>query len=104
MSITVKAGSRLYGATSTTELIVVKTPSAELELTIGGHPALLSAAERTGGTDVVEGHGGGAAMGKRYVDEAGGVELLCTKAGDGLPAVAGEVLQLKDAKPLPASD
>ncbi len=104
MSLTVKAGSRLYGATSTTELIVVKTPSAELDLTIGGQPALLDASGRTGATDIAEGHGGGAAMGKRYVDSSGGVELLCTKAGEGLPAVAGEVLQLKDAKPLPASD
>jgi hypothetical protein len=43
-------------------------------------------------------------MGKRYVDEADSVELLCTKPGDGLPALDGEVLQLKDAKPLPASD
>ena len=61
MSITVKAGSRLYGATSTTELIVVKTPVAELELTIGGHPALLSAAERTGGTAPTKGHSSSAA-------------------------------------------
>ena len=43
-------------------------------------------------------------MGKRYVDDAGTLELLCTKPGDGVPAVAGEVLQLKEAKPLPASD
>ncbi len=104
MPVTVKAGARLYGATCTTELIVVKTPATELELTIGGHPALTDASGRTGATDVAEGHGGGAGMGKRYVDSSGGVELLCTKAGEGLPAVAGEVLVLKDAKPLPASD
>ncbi|MDO8361538.1 MAG: hypothetical protein Q7V88_01455 [Actinomycetota bacterium] len=102
--MTVKAGSRLFGATSTTEMIVVRAPAGEIELTIGGHPALLDASGRDGSTDVAEGHGGGAAMGKRYVDEAGSIELLCTKAGDGLPALAGELLALKDAKPLPASD
>lgn len=104
MSVTVKAGSRIFAATSTTEMIIVRTPAAELELTIGGHPALTDAAQRTGSTDIVDGHGGGVAMGKRYVDAANTVELLCTKAGDGVPALAGEVLQLKDAKPLPASD
>mgnify|MGYP007112173188 CR=1 FL=1 len=104
MPVTVKAGARLYGATCTTELIVVKTPATELELTIGGHPALTDASGRTGATDVAEGHGGGAGMGKRYVDSSGGVELLCTKAGEGLPAVAGEWLLLKEAKPFPARD
>ena len=43
-------------------------------------------------------------MGKRYVDDAETLELLCTKPGDGVPALAGEVLRLKEAKPLPASD
>lgn len=104
MTVTVKAGTRLYGATCTTELIVVKASATELELTIGGHPALTDAAGRTGGTDILDGHGGGARMGKRFVDQADTVEVLCTKAGEGLPALAGEVLVLKDAKPLPASD
>jgi len=30
--------------------------------------------------------------------------LLCTKAGSGAVAVNGELLQLKEAKALPASD
>ena len=36
-------------------------------------------------------------MGKRYVDEANTIELLCTKPGDGLPAIAGALLTIKDA-------
>jgi len=43
-------------------------------------------------------------MGKRYVDEGETVELLCTKAGDGVPAMGGALLELKGAKALPASD
>jgi hypothetical protein len=43
-------------------------------------------------------------MGKRYVDSAETIELLCTKPGDGVPALNGELLQLNEAKPLPASD
>ena len=42
--------------------------------------------------------------GKRYVDAENAIELLCTKPGDGLPALNGVLLELKDAKPMPASD
>jgi hypothetical protein len=104
MAMTVKPGTRLFSAVCSTELITVKAPAGEIELTIGGVAPVASAAERDEGGSVADGHGGGAAMGKRYVDEADSVELLCTKPGDGLPALDGEVLQLKDAKPLPASD
>ena len=46
----------------------------------------------------------GTKMGKRYVDAAGTLELLCVKAGQGSLAVGGVALQTKDAKPLPSSD
>jgi hypothetical protein len=104
LSLTLKPGTRLFGATSTTEVIVVRAPADPIELTIGGVPALLDAAERDGGSDLAEGHGGGAVMGKRYVDGSGTIELLCTKPGDGALAVGEELLATKDAKPLPASD
>jgi hypothetical protein len=104
MSMTLKPGGRLFSAVCTTEMIVVRAPSGEVDLMIGGAPVLASAAERTGAGTVADGHGGGAKMGKRYVDEAETLELLCTKAGDGVPATGGSLLQLKDAKPLPASD
>ncbi|MGD9704977.1 MAG: hypothetical protein AB7Q42_17580 [Acidimicrobiia bacterium] len=99
----VKPGTRLHSALCTTELIVVRSPGADVDITIGGVPASL-AAEKLDGGSVVEGHGGGTAMGKRYVDEGGTIELLCTKPGDGRPAVDGSLLELKDAKPLPSSD
>lgn len=46
----------------------------------------------------------GTNMGKRYVDEAGTVELLCVKPGQGSLSIGGTALQIKDAKPLPSSD
>lgn len=46
----------------------------------------------------------GAQMGKRYVDEAGTVELLCVKPGKGSLAIGGVALNTKDAKTLPSSD
>lgn len=104
MSLTVKPGVRLYGAACASEFIVVKAPAEALAITIGGHAALTSAAGRDPSIAPLAGHDAGAAMGKRYVDAAGAVELLCTKAGTGMPAMDGVLLAIKDAKPLPASD
>jgi hypothetical protein len=104
MSIKLKPGARLFSAVCSTEMIAVKAPADPVDVTIGGVAPVLSAADRDGSGSVVDGHGGGAAMGKRYVDQAETVELLCTKAGEGVPAIAGELLQHKEAKALPASD
>lgn len=104
MGMTLKAGTRVFSAVCRTELIAVKAPTGEVDLTIGGVAPVNSAAERTPMGAVAEGHDGGTAMGKRYVDAAETIELLCTKAGDGVPALGGELLQLKETKPLPASD
>ncbi|HKS47002.1 MAG TPA: hypothetical protein VJT49_18200 [Amycolatopsis sp.] len=52
-----------------------------------------------------QGHDGGTAVGKRYTDGAAGtIELLCTKPGEGVPALDGILLEIKTPKPLPASD
>jgi hypothetical protein len=104
MSMTLRPGARLFSAVCETEMIAVKAPSGELDITIGGVAPLASASERNGSGAVVEGHGGGSSMGKRYVDEAETLELLCTKSGEGVAAIGGELLRLKEAKPLPASD
>jgi hypothetical protein len=46
----------------------------------------------------------GTRVGKRYVDAAGTIELLCVKPGAGSLSLDGVALTTKDAKPLPASD
>lgn len=104
MTVTVRPGTRLFSAVDGAEFITVKAPSEPLELTIGGAAPALSADDRTEGLTVADGHQGGALIGKRYTDEANTIELLCTKPGEALPAVAGTLLTIKDAKPLPASD
>lgn len=103
MSLTLKPGTRIFSAIDSTELIAVKAPADPVELTIGGHPAVLDAEQRTAATPI-DGHDGGVAIGKRYVNAANTVELLVTKPGAGVPAIAGELLVVKEAKPLPASD
>ena len=46
----------------------------------------------------------GTQLGKRYVNEAGDLEVLCTKPGDGSLGAGGAALSIKEAKPLPSSD
>src|SRR3954467_5963850 len=100
----IKPGTRLFSAVCTTEVIAVKAPASEVDLTIGGFAPVPRAAERGGGGVPLAGHDTGCVMGKRYVDEAETLELLCTKPGDGSLAVAGALMHPKDAKPLPSSD
>jgi len=104
MSLMLKPGTRLFSAVCSTEMIVVKAPGIPVDLTIGGSAPVLAAADRPSGGAVVPGYDGGAAMGKRYVDADNAIEVLCTKPGDGLPALDGTLLQIKDAKAMPASD
>jgi hypothetical protein len=104
VAVTLKPGTRLFSSVCSTEMIAVRGSGGEVDLTIGGVAPVLAAAERDYGEAPVPGHDGVAAMGKRYVDHGDTIELLCTKAGDGVPALDGELLVLKEAKPLPASD
>ena len=53
---------------------------------------------------VEAGFDGGTQLGKRYSDDELGLELLCTKAGEGSISVGETILAVKGAKPLPASD
>jgi len=104
MSRTLKAGSRLFSLACTTEVIVVKAPAEEVELTIGGVAPADSVDARPESPAVADGHEGPSVVGKRYVDEAGTIEVLCTKSGAGAVALNGVLLGIKDAKPLPSSD
>ena len=50
------------------------------------------------------GAGDATLVGKRYADEELGIELLCTRAGEGSLSVGDRPLPVKGAKPLPSSD
>ena len=43
-------------------------------------------------------------LGKRYVCDTCGTEILCNKAGSGTASCCGGEMKLKEAKPLPSSD
>ncbi|MCE2391756.1 MAG: hypothetical protein J4G09_09780 [Proteobacteria bacterium] len=99
-----KAGSRLRSAVCDTEVMVVAAPAAEVELSCGGAAMLEIAAARSGDGAPAPDAAEGTQLGKRYVNEAGDLEILCTKPGQGSLGVAGALLTVKEAKPLPASD
>lgn len=99
-----KPGTRLYSGVSGAELIVIRVTDPTATVTIGGVAALTNQPEASALVSVSDGHADQLSVGKRYVDAAATIELLCTKAGGGTLAVGDEVLLPKDAKPLPASD
>jgi hypothetical protein len=103
MPVELKAGAKLRSAVCATEVIVVRAPTAPVDLECGGTPMVPSGAEACGGA-VDPARADGTLLGKRYVHDAAGLEVLCTKAGDGSLSVAGELLPQKDAKALPSSD
>ena len=99
-----KAGSRLQSAVCDTQAIVVRAPKDEVDLRCGGHPLVAQGTEKPAGLAIDAAHSGGSLMGKRYADEALGLEVLITKAGAGSLSIGAEPLLQKDAKPLPSSD
>ncbi|MFI0961317.1 hypothetical protein ACH4S8_07900 [Streptomyces sp. NPDC021080] len=98
-----RVGQGLTSAVDTTQIIVTKVPAGDVDLTCGGVPMVPK------GTDVAPENANpefmkGTLLGKRYVDSAESIEVLCTKAGEGSLALAGELLVPAGAKALPSSD
>jgi hypothetical protein len=94
-------GARLYGTVDEAQFIVVRAPSAKVELLYGGEPLAAGSPAPTAGATAA---GTGVLLGKRYVHEATGLELLCVKPGHGDLTVEGQVLPVRSARQLPASD
>jgi hypothetical protein len=101
-----KAGTRLKSAVCETEVIVVRTPDVDVDVDLrcGGAPLIDFDADRPAGTPIADAHHDKTLLGKRYTDEDVGIELLCTKAGEGSLSIADIPLLVMDAMPLPASD
>jgi len=95
-----KPGTKLKSTVCDTEVMVIRGSGAVVEC--GGVPMAEEWPAERGA--LKPGFAGGTNIGKRYVDAAGSLELLCVKAGQGSLSIAGTLLQIKDAKPLPSSD
>lgn len=99
-----RPGQKLQSAVCGAQVVVVRAPDADVELGCGGAPLVEDGQEAPAGAALDASLGDGPQMGKRYADEDLGLELLCTRPGDGALTVDGRVLPLKGAKPLPSSD
>jgi len=97
-----KPGQKLYSAVCGAQFVVVRAPSEPVDVGCGGEPLLDDEREPSGAVD--QSLGEAAQMGKRYANEELGLELLCSRAGEGALTVDGHVLPMKGAKPLPSSD
>lgn len=104
MGMDLQPGARYRSAVGEAEVVVVKAPDGPIDLRSGGHPVVPFDAPAPEPAEVAAGFEEPALLGKRYTDEAGGLEVLCTKAGPGALSVGDQVLAVKGAKPLPSSD
>jgi len=100
----VKPGLRLTSTVCRTEVIVVKAPPMPIDLRCGGEGMVAKRhrAHASGPVDIM--HSDGTEVGRRYADEEVGLEVLCTKAGDGSLSLGDRRLPLKDSTPIPTSD
>ncbi|GAA2736573.1 hypothetical protein [Actinocorallia aurantiaca] len=99
-----RAGQQLVSAVDTTKMIVVRAPGEEVTVTCAGVAMHEPTSAAPTGVEADPSQLGGVVLGKRYADDALGIELLCAKAGSGTVAVNGTPLEIQGAKALPASD
>ena len=99
----IKNGTRLQSQVCDTQVIVVRSADSLDDLRAGGVPMVPIGTDAAGDATLDPEFSDGNVMGKRYVDE-NGAEVLVTKAGAGTLSIGTTALNLKEAKPLPASD
>ena len=102
MKLTV--GARLRSQVCSAQVVIVRGGRGEHELSCGGHSLVPLAAPAFPGLVLERRAEGGVRLGKRYVNEAGDVEVLVTAAGDGELSLDGAPLRIKQPKSLPSSD
>ena len=96
-----KPGVKLSSAVCKTQIMALRVPSSELEITCGGAPMQVGDPAELG---TPSGENSGTLVGKRYTDDGETMEFLCTRGGDGSVSVNGTPLGIKAAKKLPSSD
>jgi hypothetical protein len=107
-TVPVKPGSRLRSIVCNTEVIVVRAPAEEVQLSCGGQPMEVivrgSAGTERSPAGIDPALSSGTLLGKRYVAADSELEVLCTKAGAGTLSLGGAPLTVRNSKSLPSSD
>ncbi len=103
-----RPGDQLASTACTTRVAVIRAPAQGRPLiACGAQPMVPAASARppaSGNGSSSNGTEAATLIGKRYVDAAETVELLCTSSGAGVLSCDGAPMTVKAAKPLPASD
>ena len=100
----VGSGKRYISAVCPTSIVVVKGPNSEIDLRCGGTAMLPVGASVDSRPGPDAGYDQGTRVGKRYWDEATGLEVVCTSPGPGSLSVGDRVLPERPPQPLPSSD
>jgi hypothetical protein len=92
-------GAVLRSAVSSAEVVAVRVGDPSVVVELGGQPMAADPGAGAGGPGP---QGGQLALGKRYVHETAGLELLCVRPGPGQLTVDGTPLGLKaQTRPAP---
>lgn len=96
-----KPGMKLSSTVCKTQIMALRVPAVELDISCGGAPMQVGDPDTLG---VMSGDNSGTLVGKRYTDVDETMEFLCTRGGEGTVTIAGYVIDIKAAKKLPSSD
>lgn len=96
-----KPGTKLSSTVCKTQIMALRVPAEELEISCGGAPMQVGDPAELG---AMQGDNTGTLVGKRYTDADETMEFLCTRGGEGSISIAGYVIDIKAAKKLPSSD
>jgi hypothetical protein len=83
-------GLRLRSAVCSCEIVVVRASGESIDL----HPFVAPESEVATIRNIQPDFDGGSVMGKRYSHETIGIEVLCTKSGEGSISVGTTVLTI----------
>lgn len=100
----VRSGQRYISAVCATSIVVVKGPPSDIDLRCGGTAVLPAGESVDSRPGPVAGFDAGTLIGKRYWDEATGLEVVCTTGGPGSLSLGDRVLPERPPQPLPSSD
>jgi len=96
-----KPGTKLSSTVCKTQIMALRVPAEELEISCGGASMQVGDPAELG---EMSGENSGTLVGKRYTDADETMEFLCTRGGEGSIAIEGYVIDIKAAKKLPSSD
>ena len=99
-----KAGLRLKSCVCSTEIMVIRAPAMQADLSCGGVAMVAPTEGAPPEARLDPTQAQGTLIGKRYIDAQNRVEVLCTQGGAGSLMFDGVAMTAKLAKALPSSD